>query len=150
MELERYNPRKDREALIELVSAFDYRAFKPIILDNFTKELDTRVKDLKMRNSIVLAKEGENLLGAGFFTVFVNHFGETQCQVHQVVTRKENSFRKGIEEQIMRELFKYIKSTMGINQIFLFCDKSDNNFKSLLMKMGIKKSPLEYYEHTLD
>ena len=149
MELIRYDPRKHRDMLKNLVEAFDYRTFDPIDIDAFLKELDKRALDLLLRNSIVLAFEGETLVGAGFFTIWTNHLGQKKCEIHQVIVRKEDSFKKGIEEMIMKELFYYVKSAMNIQKVYLFCREKDINFKSLLMKMGIKKVNYEYYEHPL-
>jgi hypothetical protein len=149
MELIRYDPRKHRDMVKELVKEFEYRSFDPIDINAFLKELDARVLELMLRNSIVLAFEGERLLGVGFFTVWTNHLGMKRCEIHQVIVRKDDLFKKGIEETIMKELFNYLKSAMGISKVYLYCRSNDINFKSVLMKMGIKKSDLEYYEHKL-
>ena len=151
IKLRRYDPRKDKEALESLVKDFDYRSIYPIKLEDFQKEVGQRVLDLKLRNSIVLAVEdpGDQLVGAGFFTIYRDYLGNFQCVVHDVVTRKENSFKKGIEEIILRELFKYIKNTLKIDKVGLFVKKNDTNYLSLLMKMQIKKSDLDFYEHTI-
>jgi ribosomal protein S18 acetylase RimI-like enzyme len=149
MELVRYDPRKHRDMLKELVQAFEYRAFEPIKPEDFLKELDKRALDLLLRNSIVLAFEEDVLLGAGFFTIWTNHLGQKRCEIHQVIVRKEDSFKKGIEETIMKELLYYVKSAMNISKVYLYCRNSDINFKSLLMKMGIKKQDIEYFEHQL-
>ena len=150
IKIKRYNPRKDKEDLIDLVSDFEYRSLYPIDVKKFEKEIDDRVKDLKLRNSIVLAKEDGNLVGAGFFTIWSDYLGNDHCYVHNVVTRKEDSFKKGIEELLLKELFKYLKKTMKVEKVGLWAKKRDSNFQSVLMKMGIKKNrDLEYYEHDL-
>ena len=150
IKIKRYNPRKDKEALIDLVCDFEYRSLYPIDVKKFEKEIDDRVKDLKLRNSIVLAKEDGNLVGAGFFTIWSDYLGNDHCYVHNVVTRKEDSFKKGIEELLLKELFKYLKKTMKVEKVGLWAKKRDSNFQSVLMKMGIKKNrDLEYYEHDL-
>jgi L-amino acid N-acyltransferase YncA len=146
----RYDPRKDKADLEELVGEYEYRSIYPINIAKFSKEISQRVLDLKLRNSIVLAKEEEKIIGAGFFTIWTDFLGNTQCVVHDVVVRKADSFKKGIEEAILRELFKYIKQTMKIDKIGLFARKKDSNFQSILMKMKIKKSDLDFYEHSLE
>ena len=40
MELIRYDPRKHREAVIDLVSNFGYRALDPIDIEAFKKEIE--------------------------------------------------------------------------------------------------------------
>ncbi len=150
IKLTRYNPRKDKEDLISLVEDYDYRSIYPIDIKRFEKELDERVKDLKLRNSIILAKEEGELVGAGFFTIWKDYLGNEHCYVHNPVVRKENSFKKGIEEEILKELFKYLKKTMKVDKIGLWAKKRDGNYQSVLMKMGIKKNrDLDYYEHEL-
>jgi hypothetical protein len=149
IKIKRYDPRKDKEALEALVKDFEYRSIYPIDIEQFAKEIGARVLDLKLRNSVVLATEEDQLVGAGFFTIWKDNLGNTQCYVHDVVTRKENSFKKGIEETVLRELFKYIKNTMKIDKVGFFVKKNDSNFQSLLMKMQIKKSDLDFYEHIL-
>jgi hypothetical protein len=147
--VERYDPRKDKEELDALIKDFSYRSIYPIDPASVQKEIAKRVLDLKLRNSILLAKEEGKIVGSGCFTLWVDYLGNTQCIVHDVVVRKEDSFKKGIEEAILRELFKYIKNTMQITKIGLFAKKNDSSFQSLMMKMAIKKSDLDFYEHTL-
>lgn len=152
IKLRRYDPRKDKEALEDLVKNFEYRSIYPLKIDAFAKELGRRVLQLELRNSIVLATEGEQeekVVGAGFFSTWIDYLGNTHCVVHDVVTRKEDSFKKGIEEAVLKELFKYFKNTMKIEKINMFVRKNDSNFQSLLMKMQIKKSDLDYYEYPL-
>jgi hypothetical protein len=149
IEITAYDPRADKEDLEALVNDFAYRSIAPIDIEKFSKETAKRVLDLKLRNAIRLAKEDGVLVGAGFFTIWIDNLGNTQCFVHDVVVRKEDSFKKGVEEAILRELFKYIKSTMKIDKIGLFAKKTDTNFKSLMLKLKIKASDLDFYEHTL-
>jgi ribosomal protein S18 acetylase RimI-like enzyme len=149
LEIIRYDPRKDKEELEKLIKDFEYRSIYPINLENFQKEISKRVLDLKLRNSILLAKDGGKLIGAGFFTLWLDYLGNIQCYIHDLVVRKEDSFKRGIEEALLRELFKYIKSTLKIDKIGLFARRNDSNYQSLLMKMQIKKSDLDFYEHTL-
>jgi L-amino acid N-acyltransferase YncA len=149
LEIARYDPRKDNKELEALVKDFEYRSLSPIDIEKFSKEIGKRVLDLKLRNSIVLAKENGKIIGAGFFTIWIDNLGNNQCIVHDVVVRKEDSFKKGIEEAILRELFKYIKNTLQIAKIGLYAKRNDSSFQSLLMKMQIKKSELDFYEHNL-
>ena len=115
----------------------------------FKKEIEHRVLDLKLRNSIILAKEEGKIIGAGMFSPYNDDFGNPHCIVHQVLTYKEDAYKKGIEETVMRELFKYIKNTMNISQIEIVCDPKDSRFQSVLMKLGIKRSKLLLFEHNL-
>ncbi|MBD3350365.1 MAG: GNAT family N-acetyltransferase [Candidatus Lokiarchaeota archaeon] len=150
MKTKRYNPRKDKAGLIDLAVAYSERSVTPFNKEDFIEEIDSRVKDLKLRNSIVLAKDDDDkIIGCGMFSLFKDYFGNTQCKVHHVMTYKEDAFKEGIEEAILLELFKYLKNTMNINKIGLFCKDSNSQYRSLLMKLGIKKSDNIYYEHEL-
>ena len=153
LKLTRYNPRQDKADLEALVADFQYRLDllgEKLDLTKFSKEIDQRSKSLINRNSIVLAKEDTNLVGAGFFTIWCDFLGNQHCLVHDVVTRKEDAFKKGIEETVLRELFTYLKKTMKIEKIGLWARKRDSNFQSVLMKLKIKKNTdLDYYEHEL-
>ena len=149
MEIIRYDPRKDKEELMKLAIAFSDRSYVPFDEAVFKKEIEQRVLNLKLRNSIILAKEEGKIIGAGFFSPYNDDFGNPHCIVHQVLTYKEDAYKKGIEEKIMRELFKYIKNTMNISQIEIVCDPKDSRFQSVLMKLGIKRSKLLLYEHRL-
>jgi len=149
MEIVRYDPRKDKEELMKLAIAFSDRSYLPFEESQFKKEIEQRVLDLKLRNSIILAKEDGKIIGAGTFSPYNDDFGNPHCIVHQVLTFKEDAYKKGIEETVMRELFKYIKNTMNISQIEIVCDPKDSRFQSILMKLGIKRSKLYLYEHNL-
>lgn len=146
----RYDPRKDKEGLEALVKDFEYKSIYPIDIQKFSNEIDGRIKDLKLRNSMILAKmveeNEEKVVGAGFFTMMNDYLGNSHCFIHDVVVRKEDSFKKGIEELILRELFSYLKKTMKIDKIGLFIRRNDSNIQSLLMKLKIKKSELDFYE----
>ncbi|MHA1720070.1 MAG: hypothetical protein ACTSWX_03565 [Promethearchaeota archaeon] len=142
----RYDPRKDKAALIELIKEFEYRSIYPIDVQKFSNEIENRVKDLKLRNSMILAKEEERIVGAGFFTLMNDYLGNSHCIIHDVVIRKEDSFKRGIEEKILRELFSYLNKTMKIDKVGFFIRRKDSNIQSLLMKLKIKKSELDYYE----
>ncbi len=153
IKLVRYNPRQDKADLEALIADFQYRLDllgEELKLEKFSKEIDQRAKSLINRNSIVLAKDENKLVGAGFFTIWTDFLGNQHCLVHDVVTRKEDAFKKGIEEMVLRELFSYLKKTMKINKIGLWARKRDSNFQSVLMKLKIKKnSDLDYYDYEL-
>ncbi len=142
----RYDPRKDKEDLEALIKEFEYRSIYPIDIQKFSSEIGNRVKDLKLRNSMILAKIEDKVVGAGFFTIVNDYLGNIHTTIHDVVVRKEDSFKKGIEELILRELFLYLKKTMKIDKIGIFIRRNDSNIQSLLMKLKIKKSELDYYE----
>ena len=152
IQISRYNPRQDKEALLELVKDFEYRVGKKINLENFSAEIDKRSKDLKLRNSLILAKGKSEyrIIGAGFFSLWTDHLGYMHCYVHHVITRKEDAYKLGIEEKILRELFAYLKKTMKIEKVILFAKKTgDSNLQSIFMKLGIKKGDVDLYEHAL-
>ncbi|MHA1602242.1 MAG: hypothetical protein ACTSUI_04450, partial [Promethearchaeota archaeon] len=132
----RYNPRLDKESLIDLIQNFEYRAGK-LDLNAFSQELEKRLKDLKMRNSIIVAKDDSTIVGAGFFTVWYDFLGRINCVVHDVAVRKEDAFKRGIEEKILRELFGYLKKTMKIESVQLIAHhQGDSNLQSIFMKLG--------------
>jgi len=150
MKIVRYNPNTDKWGLVDLATAYAERSDTPFEKDRFIQEIDERLKDLKLRNSIILAKDDdEKIIGAGMFSLFKDYFGNIQCKVHHVMTYKEDAFKKGIEEAILKEMFKYLKNTMGIKHIGLYCKENDAQYQSLLMKLGIKRSSYIYYEHWL-
>ena len=151
MEVERYDPRKDKEALIELFN--DFIQNKSYFVSNwsdFEAELNKRLLDLQYRNSMVMIKEGDKMIGWGTYTIFRDYLGNDRVLVHQVLTRKEDSFKKGIEENILRELLTYIKKTIpNIKKIHIISPDSDGSMRSLLMKLGAKKSQFIWYEKEL-
>jgi len=65
------------------------------------------------------------------------------------MTKKEDSYKRSIEERIIRELMKYVKNTLKINKIYIYCRDSDSALRSLLLKLGIKKSKEVLYETEL-
>lgn len=145
----RYNPRLDKDQLEKLIKDFEWR-IGPVDLDKVIKEIDIRTKDLKFRNSMILAKEGDTIVGAGFFSLWNDYLGNQMCYIHDVVTRKEDSFKKGIEELILREIFVYLKKTLKIEKINFFTrKKGDGTYQALLLKLGIRPSDLDFYEGTL-
>ncbi|MHA1776471.1 MAG: hypothetical protein DRO88_05980 [Promethearchaeia archaeon] len=149
IKIARYNPRKDKEQLEALLKAFEYRVGE-VDLEKFNKEIEERSRDLRLRNAMVVAKEDDKIVGAGFFSIWNDYLGRQHCVLHDVITRKEDAFKKGIEEMIFRELFSYLKKTMKIKKVSLYAKKhGDSNFLSILMKLGIKKSEWDHYEHEL-
>lgn len=148
--IDRYDPRKDKEELLEIFEDFiENKSYFFSHKERFETELNKRVLDLKYRNSIILARENGNLVGAGFVSVFTDILGNENCLLHQVMTRKEDSYKRSIEERILRELMKYIKTTLKINKVFLQCRDSDSALRSLILKLGIKKSKDVWYEKEL-
>ena len=143
------DPRKDMEQVKELISHFEYKTGHPIDIAKFENELNKRVKDLALRNGNVLAKIGDEIIGAGFFTIWNDILGESHAIIHDVIVKKEDAFKKGIEETVIREIFTYLKRTLKIETANLFASRRDGNYQSLLMKLGFKKSNLDYYQKSL-
>lgn len=149
IKITRYNPRKDKEELEALVKDFEYRIGE-VDLVKFNKEIEDRLKDLKLRNSMILAKEDGKIVGAGFFSIWNDYLGRQNCVLHDIIVRKDDAFKKGIEELVMRELFNYLKKTMKIKDVSIYAKKKgDSNFQSVLIKLGIKKSEWDHYIHEL-
>ncbi len=150
IKITRYNPRRDKENLEALVKDFEYKTGAPIDLEKFSKHIEERAKNLVYRNSIILAMDDNNLVGAGCFSMYTDFLGEQVCIIHDVITRKEDSFKKGIEELILRELFVYIKKTVQLEKCEFIVQKKDSNFQSLLLKLKIRENPnLKIYKHIL-
>ena len=149
IKITRYDPREDKEELENLVKDFEYRLGE-VDLDKFKKELETRLKDLLLRNSMILAKEEGKLVGAGFFSIWKDYLGRQTCVMHDIIVQKENAFKKGIEESIAREMFIYLKKIMKIDAVTIYAKKrGDTNLQSVLMKLSVKKSDWEIYEKIL-
>jgi len=145
--IDRYDPRKDKEELLKIFEDFiENKSYFFSYKERFETELNKRVLDLKYRNSIILARENGTIVGAGFVSVFTDILGNENCFVHQVMTKKEDSYKRSIEERILRELMKYVKTTLKINKISLQCRDSDSALRSLMLKLGIKKSKEVLYE----
>ena len=150
MEITRYDPRKDKEALNELFN--DFIKNKSYFSSNWNKfeyELNKRLLNLQYRNSMIVAKEGDKLIGWGTYTIFRDYLGNDRVLIHQVLTKKEDSFRKGIEEAIIREIITYIKKTTDIDKFNILGPDSDGSLRSLLLKLGLKKSKYIWYENNL-
>ena len=146
----RYDPRKDKEAVKEIFEDFiQNKCYFESTWEKFEKELDKRVLDLHHRNSMVIAKEGDQTVGYGTCTVFVDYLGNDKGVIHQVITKKPDSFKKGIEEAIIKELLAYLKNTMNLKNVFFICPDSDSNYRSNLMKLNAKKAKHVWYEKEL-
>ena len=148
LELRRYDPRKDKDALKELFD--DFMVNKSYFNSNWNKfeaELNKRSLDLQYRNSMILAEEEGKMVGWGTYTIFRDYLGNDRIVIHQILTRKEDSYKKGIEEAIIRKLIGYIESTLGINKYYFICPDSDGSLRSLFLKLGIKKSDFIWYEN---
>ena len=150
MEITRYDPRKDKEALNELFNDFiENKTYFSSNWNKFEYELNKRLLNLQYRNSMIVAKEGEKLVGWGTYTIFRDYLGNDRVLIHQVLTKKEDSFRKGIEEAIIREIITYIKKTTEIDKFHILCPDSDGSLRSLLLKLGLKKTKFIWYENNL-
>ncbi|MFW9820604.1 MAG: GNAT family N-acetyltransferase [Candidatus Thorarchaeota archaeon] len=146
--IDRYDPRVDKEALKELFK--DFISIKSYFFshwDKFEEELNRRTLDLQYRNSMVVAKEDGKLVGFGTYTLFRDYLGNDRVLIHQVMTNKEDSYKKGIEEKIIKELQLYIKRSLKIDKAFFICPDSDGATRSLFLKLGVKKSLNYWYEH---
>lgn len=142
----RYDPRRDKDALKELFEDFaENTCYFEAKWEKFEDELNKRSLDLKYRNAMVLAKEDDEIVGWGTFTVFKDYLGNDRALVHQVITKKEHSFKKGIEEAIFRELENYIAKTLKLEKVYYICPDNDGNKRSLLMKLNAKKDPFIWY-----
>ncbi|MHA1293062.1 MAG: GNAT family N-acetyltransferase [Promethearchaeota archaeon] len=150
IEVNRYDPRQDKAALKELFDDFiQNTAYFSCEWKKFEEELNKRVLDLQYRNSMVIAKENGNAVGWGTFTKFRDYLGNDRVLIHQVLVKKEDAFKKGIEEAIINELESYIKNTLNMTKAYYICPDSDSKKRSLFMKLGMKKSKLFWYEKDL-
>ena len=147
---DRYDPRLERDELKEIFDDFiENKSYFISTWQEFEKELNKRVLDLQYRNSMVVAKEEGKIVGWGTYTLIKDYLGNNRALIHQVLTKKEDSYRKGIEEQIIRELKLYIKRTLNLDKVFLICQDSDSALRNLVMKFGAKKSKNYWYENDI-
>ena len=147
---DRYDPRLDRDALKEIFEDFiENKSYFISTWQELEKELNKRVLDLQYRNSMVVAKEEGVIVGWGTYTLIKDYLGNNRALIHQVLTKKEDSYRKGIEEQIIRELKLYVKRTLNLDKVFLICQDSDSALRNLVMKLGAKKSKNYWYENDI-
>jgi len=150
IETDRYDPRLDRDALKEIFEDFiENKSYFISTWKEFEKELNKRVLDLQYRNSMIIAKEEGVIVGWGTYTLIKDYLGNNRALIHQVLTKKEDSYRKGIEEQIIRELKLYIKRTLNLDKVFIICQDSDSALRNLVMKLGAKKSKNYWYENDI-
>ena len=146
--LDRYDPRKDKEAIKELFEDFmENISHFPSDWETFEAELNKRVLDLQYRNSIVIAREEDKIVGMGTFTVFRDYLGNDRVLIHQVMTRKSDSYKKGIEELIINEVQKYVKRALNNEKFYFICPDADGNMRSLLLKLNQKKTKFPWYEN---
>ncbi len=150
IETDRYDPRLDKEVLKEIFEDFiANKAYFSSTWQEFEKEVNKRVLDLQYRNSMIVAKEEGEIVGWGTYTLIEDYLGNKRALIHQVLTKRENSYRKGIEELIIRELKLYIKRTLNLERVFLICQDSDSALRNLVMKLGAKKSKNYWYENEI-
>ncbi len=150
IETDRYDPRLGKEELKEIFEDFiENKSYFASTWEEFERELNTRVLDLQYRNSMIAAKEDGKIVGWGCYTLIKDYLGNKRALIHQVLTKKEDSYRRGIEEQIIRELKLYIKRTLNLDTVFLICQDSDSALRNLFMKLGAKKSKNYWYENDI-
>jgi len=148
--IERYQPRLEKDSLKEIFEDFiENKSYFTSTWEEFERELNTRVLDLQYRNSMIVAKEEGKIVGWGTYTLIKDYLGNNRALIHQVLTKKEDSYRKGIEEHIIRELKLYIKRTLNLDKVFLICQDSDSALRNLVMKLGAKKSKNYWYENDI-
>jgi len=148
--VDRYDPRADKESLKDIFTNFiAIKSYFFSTWEKFEEELNRRTLDLQYRNSMVVAKENGNVLGFGTYTLFRDYLGTDRVLIHQILTKKENSFKKGIEEMIIKEIQLYIKRTLKIDKVYFICPDEDRALRSIFLKVGINKSKYIWYEHEL-
>ena len=147
---DRFDPRLNKDALKEIFEDFiENKSYFISTWQEFEKEINKRVLDLQYRNSMIVAKEEGEIVGWGTYTLIKDYLGNKRALIHQVLTKKEDSYRKGIEEQIIRELKLYVKKTLNLDKVFLICQDSDSALRNLVMKLGAKKSKYYWYENDI-
>ena len=147
---ERFDPRLDKDELRQIFEDFiENKSYFISSWQEFEKEINKRVLDLQYRNSMIVAKEEGAIVGWGTYTLIEDYLGNKRALIHQVLTKKEDSYRKGIEEQIIRELKLYVKRTLNLDKVFLICQDSDSALRNLVMKLGAKKSKNYWYENDI-
>ncbi len=148
--IDRYDPRSDKEALKEIFQDFiEHKSYFFSNWQKFEEELNKRTLDLQYRNSMVVAKENGGIVGFGTYTLFRDNLGNDRVLIHQILTKKENSFKKRIEEMVIREIQLYIKRTLKIDKVYFICPDEDGALRSVFMKIGIYKSKYIWYEHEI-
>jgi L-amino acid N-acyltransferase YncA len=145
--IDRYDPRLDKEELKEIFEDFiENKSYFFSHWKKFEEELNRRALDLQYRNSMIVAKEGGKIVGWGTYTKFRDYLGNDRALIHQVMTRKDDAYKKGIEEKILRELQLYVKKTVKLDKSYYICPDSDGALRSIFMKLGVKKSEFIWYE----
>ncbi len=148
--VDRYDPRADKDALKEIfINFIAIKSYFFSTWEKFEEELNRRTLDLQYRNSMVVAKENGKIVGFGTYTLFRDYLGIDRVLIHQILTKKENSFKKGIEEMIIREIQLYIKRTLKIDKVYFICPDEDGALRSVFLKVGINKSKYIWYEHEI-
>ena len=148
--VDRYDPRADKESLKDIFTNFiAIKSYFFSTWEKFEEELNRRTLDLQYRNSMVVAKEDGKIIGFGTYTLFRDYLGIDRVLIHQILTKKENSFKKGIEEMIIREIQLYIKRTLKIDKVYFICPDEDGVLRSVFLKVGINKSKYIWYEHEI-
>ena len=147
---DRFDPRLDKDGVKEIFEDFiENKSYFISTWQEFEKEINKRVLDLQYRNSMIVAKDEGKIVGWGTYTLIKDYLGNKRALIHQVLTKKEDSYRKGIEEQIIRELKLYVKRTLNLDKVFLICQDSDSALRNLVMKLGAKKSKNYWYENDI-
>ena len=148
--IDRYDPRSDKEALKEIFEDFiENKSYFFSHFQKFEEELNKRTLSLQYRNSMVVAKDDGKVVGFGIYTLFRDYLGNDRVLIHQILTKKEDSFKKGIEEMIIREIQLYIKRTLKMDKVYFICPDGDGALRSLFLKLGVNKSKYIWYEHEI-
>lgn len=96
---------------------------------------------------MVVAREAGKMIGWGTYTIWRDYLGKDWAVIHQILTKREDSYKKGIEERIIKELQSYIKRTLKIEKTYYICPDSNSALRSIFLKLGIKKSDYIWYEY---
>ena len=148
--IDRYDPRSDKEALKEIFEDFiENKSYFFSHFQKFEEELNKRTLSLQYRNSMVVAKDDGKVVGFGTYTLFRDYLGNDRVLIHQILTKKEDSFKKGIEEMIIREIQLYIKRSLKMDKVYFICPGEDGALRSLFLKLGVKKSKNIWHEHEI-
>ena len=148
--IDRFDPRSDKSALKEIFEDFiENKSYFFSHWKIFEEELNRRALDLQYRNSMVVAKDDGKVIGFGTYTLFRDYLGNDRVIIHQVLTKKEDSFKKGIEEKVIREIQLYIKRSLKIDKVYFICPDEDGALRSLFLKLGVNKSKNIWYEHEI-
>ena len=148
--IDRYDPRSDKKALKEIFEDFiENKSYFFSHFQKFEEELNKRTLSLQYRNSMVVAKDEGKVVGFGTYTLFRDYLGNDRVLIHQILTKKEDSFKKGIEEMIIREIQLYIKRTLKMDKVYFICPDEDGALRNLFLKLGVNKSKNIWYEHEI-